>query len=138
MRGNASTAEGVATALGKLTDPKGVPTLLGRFRFESRFSTWVYRVVMNVCLDHLRRAGTRREVQAPEPEPGQAEFFQDVDACAGHAGIADEKGGGRHGGDATAHEPNVGVSGVEHGARWRAPPEYCDAFTLGSRAGDMP
>ncbi len=48
---------------------------LGRFRFESRFSTWVYRVVMNVCLDHLRRAGTRREVQAPESEPGQAEFF---------------------------------------------------------------
>jgi len=35
----------------------------------------VYRVVMNVCLDHLRRAGTRREVQAPESEPGQAEFF---------------------------------------------------------------
>lgn len=51
---------------------------LGRFRFESRFSTWVYRVVMNVCLDHLRRAGTRREVQAPEPEPGQAEFFQTI------------------------------------------------------------
>jgi len=48
---------------------------LGRFRFESRFSTWMYRVVMNVCLDHLRRAGARREVQAPESEPGQAEFF---------------------------------------------------------------
>lgn len=48
---------------------------LGRFRFESRFSTWVYRVVMNVCLDHLRRSGTRREVQAPETEPGQSEFF---------------------------------------------------------------
>ncbi|MFQ5723390.1 MAG: RNA polymerase sigma factor [Terriglobia bacterium] len=51
---------------------------LGRFRFESRFSTWVYRVVMNVCLDHLRRARTRREVQAPEAEPGQAEFFHSV------------------------------------------------------------
>lgn len=51
---------------------------LGRFRFESRFSTWMYRVVMNVCLDHLRRAGARREVQAPEAEPGQAEFFHTV------------------------------------------------------------
>ena len=51
---------------------------LGRFRFESRFSTWVYRVVMNVCLDHLRRAGARREVQAPEAAPGQAEFFHTV------------------------------------------------------------
>lgn len=51
---------------------------LGRFRFESRFSTWVYRVVMNVCLDYLRRASTRREVQAPEAEPGQVEFFHSV------------------------------------------------------------
>ncbi|MDA2912636.1 sigma-70 family RNA polymerase sigma factor [Acidobacteriia bacterium AH_259_A11_L15] len=51
---------------------------LGRFRFESRFSTWVYRVVMNVCLDYLRRASTRREVQAPEAEPGQVEFFHAV------------------------------------------------------------
>ncbi|MFQ5696548.1 MAG: RNA polymerase sigma factor [Terriglobia bacterium] len=53
---------------------------LGRFRFESRFSTWVYRVVMNVCLDHLRRAGTRREVQAPanDPDQGQVEFFHTV------------------------------------------------------------
>ncbi|MBI4466170.1 MAG: sigma-70 family RNA polymerase sigma factor [Acidobacteria bacterium] len=55
---------------------------LGRFRFESRFSTWVYRVVMNVCLDHLRRAGTRREVQAPAPaagsDPEPVEFFQTV------------------------------------------------------------
>lgn len=51
---------------------------LGRFRFESRFSTWVYRVVMNVCLDHLRRARQRREVQAPESEDNQPEFFHRV------------------------------------------------------------
>lgn len=48
---------------------------LGRFRFESRFSTWVYRIVMNVCLDHLRRASRRNERQAPEPEAGQADYF---------------------------------------------------------------
>lgn len=51
---------------------------LHRFRFESRFSTWVYRVVMNVCLDHLRRAARRKERQAPESEEGQPEFFQTV------------------------------------------------------------
>jgi len=51
---------------------------LGRFRFESRFSTWMYRIVMNACFDHLRRAGTRREVQAPEAEPGQTDFFHTV------------------------------------------------------------
>jgi RNA polymerase sigma-70 factor (ECF subfamily) len=26
------------------------------FRFECSFQTWVYRIVTNVCLDHLRRA----------------------------------------------------------------------------------
>lgn len=49
---------------------------LGRFRFESRFSTWVYRVVTNVCLDHLRRRSHRREVQAPETEGKPGDFFQ--------------------------------------------------------------
>lgn len=49
---------------------------LDRFRFESRFSTWVYRVVMNVCLDHLRRASRRREQQAPAVEDGRPDVFQ--------------------------------------------------------------
>lgn len=48
---------------------------LGHFRFESRFSTWLYRVVTNVCLDHLRRKQTRREVQPPVSEDGQPEYF---------------------------------------------------------------
>lgn len=51
---------------------------LDRFRFESRFSTWLYRVVMNVCFDHLRRQKTRSEVQAPEGDPGQPEYFHQV------------------------------------------------------------
>jgi len=28
---------------------------LDRFRFECAFATWIYRIVTNVCLDHLRR-----------------------------------------------------------------------------------
>jgi RNA polymerase sigma-70 factor (ECF subfamily) len=51
---------------------------LNRFRFESRFSTWIYRVVMNVFLDHLRRTSRRREMQAPVNEDGRPEFFQTV------------------------------------------------------------
>lgn len=51
---------------------------LGRFRFESRFSTWLYRVVMNVCFDHLRRQKSREEVQAPASEEGEPEYFHTV------------------------------------------------------------
>ena len=48
------------------------------FRLEAKFSTWLYRVVMNVCLDHLRRQSTRKEVTVPPPEDGEPEFFQTV------------------------------------------------------------
>ena len=51
---------------------------LRHFRLEARFSTWLDRVVMNVCLDHLRRQKTRREVQGPEPEDGETEYFHRV------------------------------------------------------------
>jgi RNA polymerase sigma-70 factor (ECF subfamily) len=37
-----------------------------RFRFECSFYTWLYRIVTNVCLDHLRRRKSRPEDQAPE------------------------------------------------------------------------
>ena len=39
---------------------------LARFRFECSFYTWVYRIVTNSCLDHLRRRESRPEDQAPE------------------------------------------------------------------------
>lgn len=51
---------------------------IGQFRQEAKFSTWLYRVVMNVCLDHLRRQKTRREVPAPQAEEGETEFMQTV------------------------------------------------------------
>ena len=37
---------------------------LGNFRFECSFYTWIYRIVTNLCLDHLRRRKSRREEQA--------------------------------------------------------------------------
>src|SRR5579863_6527677 len=37
---------------------------LGNFRFECSFYTWIYRIVTNLCLDHLRRRKTRREDHA--------------------------------------------------------------------------
>ena len=41
---------------------------LHRFRFECSFYTWLYRIVTNVALDHLRRRSSHREEQAPAPK----------------------------------------------------------------------
>jgi RNA polymerase sigma-70 factor, ECF subfamily len=54
---------------------------LHRFRFECSFYTWLYRIVTNVCLDHLRRRQARPEDQAPEAnghhhEEGITDFFE--------------------------------------------------------------
>lgn len=37
---------------------------LTSFRFECTFSTWIYRIATNVCLDHLRRRRTSKETSA--------------------------------------------------------------------------
>ncbi len=50
----------------------------GQFRGEAKFSTWLHRVVMNVCLDHLRRQKSRKEVVVPPSEEGEPEFLQAV------------------------------------------------------------
>jgi RNA polymerase sigma-70 factor (ECF subfamily) len=50
-----------------------------RFRFECSFYTWLYRIVTNVCLDHMRRRNSRPEDQAPEMasdgESAPVDFF---------------------------------------------------------------
>jgi RNA polymerase sigma-70 factor, ECF subfamily len=51
---------------------------LHRFRFECSFYTWLYRIVTNVALDHLRRRTSRKEDQAPVPEDSEGttrDFF---------------------------------------------------------------
>ncbi|MGH9667380.1 MAG: RNA polymerase sigma factor [Bryobacteraceae bacterium] len=47
---------------------------LRTFRFDCSFHTWLYRIVTNLCLDHLRKRKVRRE----EPSPaGAAEIAPD-------------------------------------------------------------
>jgi RNA polymerase sigma-70 factor (ECF subfamily) len=50
---------------------------LPKFRFESRFSTWLYRIVVNVCLTHRARAAERECASLDavlEGEDGQRGF----------------------------------------------------------------
>jgi RNA polymerase sigma-70 factor (ECF subfamily) len=54
---------------------------LPRFRFDCSFHTWLYRIVTNLCLDHLRKRKVRKEEAAlVETEDGvrdRSEGFRD-------------------------------------------------------------
>jgi RNA polymerase sigma-70 factor, ECF subfamily len=62
---------------------------LDGFRGEAAFTTWLYRVAMNVCYDHLRRAQRRpvlhREDDGTVPEPALEDH---ADAVAGAHDVA--------------------------------------------------
>lgn len=55
---------------------------LDGFRGDAAFTTWLYRVSMNVCYDHLRRAKRRpvlrRDDDAPAPEPALEDHAEAV------------------------------------------------------------
>ncbi len=47
---------------------------VGNFRFECSFYTWIYRIVTNLCLDHLRKKQVRKE-DAPVAMDSQGEAY---------------------------------------------------------------
>ncbi len=47
---------------------------VGNFRFECSFYTWLYRIVTNLCLDHLRKRQVRREESAVVSDGDGEEF----------------------------------------------------------------
>lgn len=51
---------------------------LANFRFNSSFSTWLHRVVVNLCLDYLRKRGRRKELQAPAHDNEREGFLETV------------------------------------------------------------
>jgi RNA polymerase sigma-70 factor, ECF subfamily len=64
---------------------------VGSFRFECSFYTWIYRIVTNLCLDHLRKRVVRRE-EAPvavDPEGEQYDVLEQV--ADGRAGANPER-----------------------------------------------
>jgi RNA polymerase sigma-70 factor (ECF subfamily) len=64
---------------------------LGSFRFECSFYTWIYRIVTNLCLDHLRKRNVRKE-DAPVVSDGDGGEFNLLDQVAdGRAGANPER-----------------------------------------------
>jgi RNA polymerase sigma-70 factor (ECF subfamily) len=47
---------------------------LGTFRGDARFTTWLHRVTMNVCYDHLRAAKRRPSVRRIDDERAELEL----------------------------------------------------------------
>jgi|SRR5215469_6892905 len=47
---------------------------LPSFRFECSFYTWIYRIVTNLCLDHLRKQRLRRQYSATLSSPDRQEY----------------------------------------------------------------
>jgi RNA polymerase sigma-70 factor (ECF subfamily) len=54
---------------------------LGNFPFECSFYTWIYRIVTNLCLDHMRRKKTRRE-DAPVATDADGEEYSLIENVA--------------------------------------------------------
>jgi RNA polymerase sigma-70 factor (ECF subfamily) len=61
---------------------------VGNFRFECSFYTWIYRIVTNLCLDHLRKRQVRKEDAAVS-----------VDAEGNEYNLMDHVADGRPGAD---------------------------------------
>jgi RNA polymerase sigma-70 factor (ECF subfamily) len=64
---------------------------IGNFRFECSFYTWIYRIVTNLCLDHLRRKQVRKE-DAPVAIDTEGQQYDVLDQVAdGRTGANPER-----------------------------------------------
>jgi RNA polymerase sigma-70 factor, ECF subfamily len=65
---------------------------IGNFRFECSFYTWIYRIVTNLCLDHLRKRQVRKE-QAPVATDADGKQYDVLDQVVdGRAEANPERG----------------------------------------------
>src|SRR5713101_7323140 len=64
---------------------------IGSFRFECSFYTWIYRIVTNLCLDHLRKKQVRKEDApvAKDASGGEYDLLEQVPD--GRAGASPER-----------------------------------------------
>ncbi len=52
---------------------------LPRFRGDSGFATWLYRITHNTCLDHIRRQRWSQVTESMDENPGMAEHWATPD-----------------------------------------------------------
>jgi RNA polymerase sigma-70 factor, ECF subfamily len=64
---------------------------LGSFRFECSFYTWIYRIVTNLCLDHLRKRNVRKEDAPVATDPSGQEYNLLEQVPDGRAGADPER-----------------------------------------------
>jgi RNA polymerase sigma-70 factor, ECF subfamily len=64
---------------------------LGSFRFECSFYTWIYRIVTNLCLDHLRKRNVRKEDAPVATDPSGEEYNLLEQVADGRAGANPER-----------------------------------------------
>ena len=88
---------------------------IGSFRFECSFYTWIYRIVTNLCLDHLRqRYGRPQESESPD-RAAHAARRRLVDLLAEEldvSGVADATAAGNPEAQLRAKELSRALAGV--------------------------
>jgi len=64
---------------------------VGNFRFECSFYTWIYRIVTNLCLDHLRKKAVRKEEAPVATDPTGEQYDVLEQVPDGRAGANPER-----------------------------------------------
>jgi RNA polymerase sigma-70 factor, ECF subfamily len=64
---------------------------IGNFRFECSFYTWIYRIVTNLCLDHLRKKNVRIEDEPLARNEDGSEYDMLDQVADGRAGASPER-----------------------------------------------
>ena len=53
---------------------------ISRFKGDSLFSTWIYRITVNTCIDEIRKNKRKSEISMDEEDTGLSRVIQDTEA----------------------------------------------------------